>query len=255
LKNAVVVGKVVSEEHHPRPENCGELFYKTVMEPCWKHDPEQRPTFSMLLDTIERSIEATSSAPMPASAASVGQSGMRSFAKSSTSKDADRMQTSDTMLDTMVRTDGDDFGAAAGTMLCRESDSSNTNTFLPNVKTGTFISSEPSSSATSSGVGRSDEVGGGGNGNQSRSRYTGDGGDIKDGSDSDDGYYQTGDQNENEVLYTDSRLEGLGSFAMAIAMATEANEVQTVVKIKGALGTISRGKHGAVDEVVVANNQ
>lgn len=40
-----------------RPDNCPEIVYNQLMEPCWEYNPRDRPTFTKLLADINGIIE------------------------------------------------------------------------------------------------------------------------------------------------------------------------------------------------------
>ena len=52
LKNREVTTKVVSGYRMPRPDNCPEQLYETMLH-CWKQDPQERPSFDFLKVSLE----------------------------------------------------------------------------------------------------------------------------------------------------------------------------------------------------------
>ncbi|XP_063698836.1 tyrosine-protein kinase hopscotch isoform X2 [Culicoides brevitarsis] len=41
-----------------RPDNCPEIVFEQIIDPCWEYDPHSRPTFTDLLITIDKIIES-----------------------------------------------------------------------------------------------------------------------------------------------------------------------------------------------------
>ena len=53
MTNSEAMEKIVEGYRLPQPEECSQDMYKLMLS-CWNVNPEERPTFEKILETIEK---------------------------------------------------------------------------------------------------------------------------------------------------------------------------------------------------------
>jgi len=56
--NAEVIDAVLKKERLPKPEGCPNELYEIMMK-CWRHNPDERPSFGELLTEFLNFVKAT----------------------------------------------------------------------------------------------------------------------------------------------------------------------------------------------------
>lgn len=52
MSNQDVVERLADGYRHPQPVDCPDALYDVMLD-CWKRDPQQRPTFEHLFQTLD----------------------------------------------------------------------------------------------------------------------------------------------------------------------------------------------------------
>ncbi|XP_011191095.1 tyrosine-protein kinase hopscotch [Zeugodacus cucurbitae] len=57
LKGEEIMNRLYNGERLPKPELCPQIIYETLILPCWELEPEKRPDFGVILESIQNLIE------------------------------------------------------------------------------------------------------------------------------------------------------------------------------------------------------